>query len=320
MNVPFGGAPIILSGNAHPQLTLQICSYLRIPPGKVEVFKFSNDNTFVKILENVRQRDVFIVQPTSPPVNDHIMEMLIMIDAAKRASAGRITAVIPYFSYARTDKKDQPRVPITSRLVADMLYTAGSERALLVDLHAGQVQGFFSCPVDELTAMPLLISYFKSKNIPDLVVVATDMGISKKARDFALRLDAPLAIVEKRRVGNGDSVESLNVIGHVKGKAALLFDDEINSGGTMIAAAEALLANSVKEIYVCATHGPLTGKAVSRLAGTKRMREIVLTDTMPSVVKSAETEPKISVISIAELLGEAIIRIHEGRSVGALFI
>ena len=189
------GNPIILSGNSNTGLSLKICEYLGQEIGKAEVFKFNNDNTFVKILENVRQKDVFVVQSTSAPVNDHIMEMLIMIDAAKRASAGRITAVIPYYSYARTDKKDQPRVPITGRLIADLLETAGTDRILMMDLHAGQVQGFFRVPVDELTAMHILVDYFDTKSISNPVVVATDIGISKKARDFALKMNAPLAII-----------------------------------------------------------------------------------------------------------------------------
>ena len=192
------------------------------------MFKFSNDNTFVKILENVRQKDVFIVQSDVEPVNDNIMEMLIMIDAAKRASAGRITVVIPYYSYARTDKKDQPRVPITGRLIADLLETAGADRAIMIDLHAGQVQGFFAVPVDELTAMPKLVDYFTQRNLKDPVVVAVDIGISKKARYFADAISAPLAIVEKRRLGNEDRIESMNVIGEVGDRPVILFDDEIS--------------------------------------------------------------------------------------------
>ena len=186
----------VFSGTANPDLATDICEYLRMPLGKIEVFKFSNDNTFVRIQENVRQRDVFLVQGFSMPVNDHVMELLIMIDAAKRASAGRITAVIPYYGYGRTDKKDQPRVPITARLIADLLTTAGADRVLTIDLHAGQIQGFFNIPVDELTALPLLVRYFEEKKLKDLVVVGVDIGISKRARDMAERLGAPLAIVE----------------------------------------------------------------------------------------------------------------------------
>ena len=317
MNIKSDAGPVIFTGKAHPGLAERICSYLGRPLGKMDTFKFSNDNSFVRILENVRQRDVFVVQPTAFPVNDNIMEMLIMIDALKRASAGRITAVIPHYSYARTDKKDQPRVPITARLIADLIDTAGAERAVLVDLHAGQVQGFFSCPVDELTTMPIIVDYFKTKKLDDMVVVATDIGISKKARDFASRLDAPLAIVEKRRIGNGDSVESLNVIGNVDGKRAVLFDDEINAGTTMIAAADALLARGVTEMFVCAAHAVFSGNASHRIAALERMTEIVVTDTLPITVE--KENPKLKVLPTAHLLGEAIIRIHEGRSVGAIF-
>ena len=311
------GNPVIFAGNSHPQLVRDICDYLGQDIGQVEVFKFSNDNTFVKILENVRQKDVFILQSTIEPVNDHVMEMLIMIDAAKRASAGRITAVVPYYSYARTDKKDQPRVPITGRLVADLLETAGADRVVMIDLHAGQVQGFFQVPVDELTAMPRQVEYFLDRNLDDPVVVATDIGITKKARDFANWISAPLAIVEKRRVGNEDRVESLNVIGSVDGRLAILFDDEIGTGGTMIAAAEAVIAAGAKEIYVVATHGVLPGDASTRLAEKPYIKEVVITDTVP--LPADKVNSKIKVISIAPLLGEAIRRIHEGRSVGELF-
>lgn len=311
------GNPVIFAGNSHPQLVRDICDYLGQDIGQVEVFKFSNDNTFVKILENVRQKDVFILQSTVEPVNDHIMEMLIMIDAAKRASAGRITAVVPYYSYARTDKKDQPRVPITGRLVADLLETAGADRVVMIDLHAGQVQGFFQVPVDELTAMPRQVEYFLDRNLDDPVVVATDIGITKKARDFANWISAPLAIVEKRRVGNEDRVESLNVIGSVDGRLAILFDDEVGTGGTMIAAAEAVIAAGAKEIYVVATHGVLPGDASTRLAEKPYIKEVVITDTVP--LPADKVNSKIKVISIAPLLGEAIRRIHEGRSVGELF-
>ena len=311
------GNPVIFAGNSHPQLVRDICDYLGQDIGQVEVFKFSNDNTFVKILENVRQKDVFILQSTVEPVNDHIMEMLIMIDAAKRASAGRITAVVPFYSYARTDKKDQPRVPITGRLVADLLETAGADRVVMIDLHAGQVQGFFQVPVDELTAMPRQVEYFLDRNLDDPVVVATDIGITKKARDFANWINAPLAIVEKRRIGNEDRVESLNVIGSVDGRLAILFDDEIGTGGTMIAAAEAVIAAGAKEIYVVATHGVLPGDASTRLAEKPYIKEVVITDTVP--LPADKVNSKIKVISIAPLLGEAIRRIHEGRSVGELF-
>lgn len=311
------GKPVIFAGNSHPQLVEDICSYLGQEVGKIEVFKFSNDNTFVRILENVRQKDVFILQSTNEPVNDHIMEMLIMIDAAKRASAGRITAVVPFYSYARTDKKDQPRVPITGRLVADLLETAGADRVVMVDLHAGQVQGFFHVPVDELTAMPRLVDYFLHKELVDPVVAATDIGISKKARYFGDAISAPLAIVEKRRLGNEDRVESLNVIGQVQGHPVVLFDDEISTGGTMVAAADAIMAAGATEIYAVATHGVLPDDAAQRLAEVSHIKEFVITDTVP--LHEHKVNSKIKVISVAPLLGEAIRRIHEGRSVGELF-
>ena len=313
----FNGKPVIFSGNSHGVLVHDICKYLDQDVGKIEVFKFANDNTFVKILENVRQKDVFILQSTVEPVNDNIMELLIMIDAAKRASAGRITAVVPFYSYARTDKKDQPRVPITGRLVADLLETAGADRVVMVDLHAGQVQGFFKVPVDELTAMHNLVEYFEDKSIQDCVVVATDIGISKKARDFANWINVPLAIVEKRRMGNNDKVQSLNVIGDVSSKNIILFDDEISSGETMIAAAEAIHKAGAKDIYAVATHGVLPGDSANKLVKNSYIKEFVVTDTVP--INAKKHHEKIKVISIAPLLGEAIRRIHEGKSVGQLF-
>ena len=311
------GHPVVLTGRAHEELAQQICDYVGIPLGRADVFKFRNDNTFVRILQNIRERDVFIVQPTSEPVNDHIMEMLIMIDAALRASAGRITAVVPYFSYARTDKKDQPRVPITGRLIADLLQTAGANRFLAVDLHAGQVQGFFKVPVDELTAMPLLSRHFKDKELKSPVVVSPDIGSSRRARDFAHYMDAPLAIVEKRRTGNEDKVSTLNVIGQVAGCTTILVDDEIATGKTVASAAEGLKEKGAKEIYVAATHAVFPGDAAVQLAEVPYIKEIVITDTMP--LPPEKQHPKIKILSVAGLLGEAIIRIHEGRSVGALF-
>ena len=306
----------VFAGNAHPGLAKSVCEYLCIPVGQSEAFKFANDNTFVRILENIRQRDVFIIQPTCAPANDNLMELLIMIDACKRASAGRITAVIPYYGYGRTDKKDQPRVPITGRLVADLLTAAGADRMLTLDLHAGQIQGFFNIPVDELTATPILTDYFKSKELSDLVVVAPDVGISKRARDVAESLNAPLAIIEKRRIGNNDSAETLNVIGEVEGKVALAFDDEILTGGTIVNAAQALVDAGVKEVYCCATH-PVFSKEAPKLIENSQFQEVVVTDTAP--VSDDKRNGKIKVLSVASLLGEAIFRIHKGQSVGALF-
>ena len=306
----------IFTGNAHRGLAEEVCKYLDIPLGEAEVFKFSNDNTFVRIQENVRQRDVFIIQPTCAPVNDNLMELLIMIDACKRASAGRITAVVPYYAYGRTDKKDQPRVPITARLVADLLTAAGADRLLTVDLHAGQIQGFFNIPVDELTALPILSDYFQAKELSDLVVVAVDIGISKKARDVAERLHAPLAIIEKRRTGNDERSEIMNVIGDVEGKIALTFDDEIDTGGTIVNAARVLAEKGVKEVYCCVTH-PVFSKNASEILANSHFKEVLVADTIP--MPAEKRNGKITVLPVAPLLGEAIYRIHKGISVGDMF-
>ena len=306
----------VLTGNAHPELAQRVCQYLGIPLGEAEVFKFQNDNIFVRILENIRERDVFIIQPTCAPVNDNLMELLIMIDTAKRASAGRVTAVVPYYGYARTDKKDQPRVPITARLVADLLTAAGADRLLTVDLHAGQIQGFFNIPVDELTALPILVQYFRDKALDELVVVAVDIGISKRARNVAEHLQVPLAIVEKRREGNDSSTQSLNIIGDVKDKTVLTFDDEIDTGGSMLTAVEALRERGAREAYSCVTHAVLSGSAAEQVVASP-VKELVATDTVP--LHDKRRDGKITVLSVAPLLGEAIHRIHKGLSVGALF-
>ena len=306
----------IFSGNANKLLTEKICEYLHEKPGKIEVFKFRNDNSFVRILENVREHDVFLVQPTSGDVNDSIMELLIMIDAARRASAASVTAVMPYYGYGRTDKKDQPRDPITARLIADLISTAGANRVLTVDLHAGQIQGFFNIPVDELTAIPILTRYIKEKNIPNMVVVAVDMGATKRARNVAAGLNVPLAIMEKRRTGNNDVTEVLNIIGDVKGKIALTVDDELDTGGSLISTIDALMNSGVKEIYSCVTHGVLSGSATARIEESS-LKELIITDTLP--LEEKNPSDKITVLSVAPLLGEAIHRIHNGLSVGAMF-
>ena len=306
----------VFTGNAHPSLAKAVTEYLGIPLGRSEVFQFTNENIFVRILENVRQRDTFIIQPLCSPVNNNLVELLIMIDALKRASAGRITAVVPYYGYGRTDKKDQPRVPITARLVADLLTTAGANRLLTVDLHAAQIQGFFSIPVDELTALYILGNHFAERDFDDLVVVATDIGIVKRARDMAAKLNAPLAIMEKRRVGNDDRAETLNIIGAVQGKVALTVDDEIDTAGSLVGVVSALKENGVKEVYACCTHPIFSGSATQRIASSL-VKEVVVTDTVP--VKDGKKLDKIKVLSIAPLLGEAISRIHTGKSIGALF-
>ena len=306
----------VFTGNAHPALAKAVTKYLDTPLGKCEVFQFSNENIFVRILENVRQRDTFVIQPICSPVNKNLMELLIMIDALKRASAGRITAVVPYYGYGRTDKKDQPRVPITARLVADLLTVAGANRLLTVDLHAEQIQGFFNIPVDELTALNLLSTYFKEKNLDNLVVVATDIGITKRARDLATKLNAPLAIMEKRRVGNIGQIETLNVIGEVENKIALTVDDEIDTAGSLVNTVATLVEQGAKEVFACCTHPVFSGSAIQRIASSP-VREVVVTTTIP--VNKEKNLDKITVLPIAPLLGEAIHRIHTGQSVGALF-
>lgn len=306
----------IFTGRAHPDLARSICDYLEVGVGDCEVFEFSNENIFCRIRENVRQRDIFIVQPMVSPVNTRIMELLIMIDAFKRASAGRITAVVPYYAYGRSDKKDQPRVPITARLIANLIETAGADRLLTVDLHAGQIQGFFNIPVDELTGMYVLGRYLSEKEIPDIVVVAPDLGAAKRARNMAERLDAPLALVEKRRLGNSQRTETLHIIGDVAGRRAVIVDDEIDTAGTVMETARALLDKGVLEVYACCTHGILSGPAIRRIAEGP-VREVVITDTV--ALPKEKRIDKITVISLASLLGEAIRRIHTGRSVGELF-
>jgi ribose-phosphate pyrophosphokinase len=306
----------VFTGNAHPALARAITEYLDIPLGKCEVKQFSNENTFVRILENVRQRDTFVVQPISSPVNNNLVELLIMLDALRRASAGRITAVIPYYGYGRTDKKDQPRVPITARLVADLLTVAGANRVLTVDLHAEQIQGFFNIPVDELTALYVLGDYFSERISDDLVVVATDIGATKRARDMGAKLNAPLAIMEKRRLGNDDRTETLNVIGDVEGRVALTVDDEIDTAGSLVGVVSTLLERGAKAVYACCTHPIFSGPAIERIAASQ-VKKVVVTDTVP--VKDNNLIDKITILSIAPLLGEAIRRIHTGQSVGAMF-
>ena len=305
----------LYTGNANPELARKICRYLGVELGRAEVFQFANENIFVKILDNVREKDVFLVQPTCRPVNQSIMELLILIDAFKRASAGRITAVVPYYAYGRSDKKDQPRVPITARLVADMITVAGADRLLTMDLHQGQIQGFFNIPVDELTAVHLLSNYFRHKQLEDIVVV-TDLGFAKRARTFAELMNAPLAIIEKRRIGNLDRAELMNVIGEVRGRRAIIVDDEVDTAGTLMETVRALEREEVGEIYACATHGVLSDPAIDRIRDSNLL-EVVLTDSIP--LPPAKRLAKITTLSVAPLIGEAIRRIHRGESVGALF-
>ena len=306
----------VFTGNAHPALAQAVTDYLGIPLGNCEVFEFSNENIFVRILDNVRERDTFVIQPICSPVNKSLVELLIMIDALKRASAKRITAVVPYYGYGRSDRKDQPRVPITARLIADLLTVAGANRLLTVDLHAAQIQGFFNIPVDELTALYVISDYFKKRDFDDLVVVATDTGISRRARDLASKLNAPLAIIEQRRLGNVDQKEALNVIGEVEDKVALIVDDEISTAGSLVNVVSILLGRGAKEVYFCCTHPVFSGPAIQRIASCP-VKEVIVTDTIP--VTDDKKQDKITVLPIAPLLGEAIQRIHSGQSIGAMF-
>jgi ribose-phosphate pyrophosphokinase len=306
----------IFTGNANRALATAICQHLRVPLGDADVFQFSNENIFVKINENVRGHDVFVIQSFSTPVNRSIMELLILIDALKRASASRITAVIPYYAYGRTDKKDQPRVPITARLIADCITVAGAHRVLTMDMHAGQIQGFFNIPVDELTAQIIQASYFAEKGLPDLTVVSTDEGFAKKARGLADRLNAPLAIVEKRRLNNDGKLEAMGIIGNVAGRNALIVDDEIDTAGSLAQAIRVVRKQGALDIYCCATHGIFSGSAIERLNDVP-VKEIVITDSIPS--PQPDLLPNLTVLSVSELIAGTISRIHDGRSVSELF-
>lgn len=306
----------IFTGNAHPQLARDICAYLGVPLGRAEVFEFTNENIFVKINQNVREHDVFVVQPTCSPVNKSVMELLIMLDALKRASASRITAVIPYFAYGRSDKKDQPRVPITARLLAELLQVAGCDRVLTMDLHAGQVQGFFRIPVDELTAMFPLADYFRAMEIIDPVVVAADLGFAKRARNFANMIGGSVAFVEKRRLGNDSNSESLGIIGDVRGRTAIIMDDEIDTAGSITNAAAIVKQEGAREVLAACTHAVLSGPAIQRIENSV-ISTLVTTDTCR--IDPHKRTSRLRILPIGLHLGEAISRIHTGGSVGALF-
>lgn len=306
----------MFSGRAHPEFAREVCRHLGVNLGDADIFKFSNDNTFVKINENVREEDVFVVQPSCHPVNDGLMELLIMIDALKRASARRITAVLPYFPYVRSDKKDQPRIPITARLVADLLEVAGVDRVLTLDLHAPQVQGFFRAPVDHLTAIPILAAHYKRKGWSDLVVVAPDAGRARMARTYAEWLKAPIAIIDKRRDGNDETASADHLIGDVRGMRALVIDDEVSSGGSLAAAARTLYAHGAAEVYGAATHPVLSGQAMQKLVEAG-LRELAVTNSLP--IAPGKLHPALKVLSVAPLFAEAISRIHSGGSVSTLF-
>jgi len=306
----------IFCGSANRALSEEICKFVGVPLGESKLQRFADGEVYFQLLENVRGVDVFLVQPTCHPVDEHLMELLIMIDALKRASAGRITVVMPYYGYARQDRKDRPRVAITAKLVADLLSTAGANRALLVDLHAAQIQGFFNIPVDHLFASPVLVSYFRELELPDLTVVSPDAGGVERARFFARKLEVPLAIVDKRRT-DINVTEVMNVIGDVRDRTCLILDDIIDTAGTLVGTVEALIAQGAKKVYACASHPVLSGPAVERIAKS-RLEELVVTNTIP-LREEALRVPKIKVLSIAGLLGRAIESIHMETSVSTLF-
>jgi ribose-phosphate pyrophosphokinase len=308
----------IFSGSASPHLAERICGYLGVKLGDAKLGRFSDGEIYFQILENVRGADVFVVQPCCNPVDQHLCELLLMIDAFKRASAWRVTAVVPYYAYARQDRKDKPRVPISAKLVADLLETAGANRALTLDLHAPQIQGYFNVPVDHLYASPVLVEYFKQRKLENLVVVSPDAGGVERARAFAKRLgDAPLAIVDKRRV-DVDVSEVMHLIGDVRGKQALIIDDIIDTAGTLVKTAEALLKEGATRVFAACTHPVLSGPAVERICNS-HISEVVVTDSVP-LSEEAQKVSKIKVLSVAELLARGIRSIHEESSISELFI
>jgi ribose-phosphate pyrophosphokinase len=307
----------IVSGNSNIQLAQEICNGLKIPLGKANVKKFSDGEIQVEIEENVRGMDVFVVQSTCTPVNRSLMELLIMMDAIKRASAERITAVMPYYGYARQDRKVAPRVPITAKLVADLITTAGSDRLLTIDLHAGQIQGFFNIPVDHLYAAPVMVDYIRKQYANNLVIVSPDAGGVERARAFAKRLGATLAIIDKRRPQPNES-NIMNIIGDIQGKTALLLDDMVDTAGTLTQSANALRKEGAKKVVACCTHPVLSGKAIEKI-NQSDLEELVVTDTIP-LRDEATACKKIVVLSVAQLLGEAIKRIHDNDSVSSLFV
>lgn len=309
--------PVIFSGNSNPDLSQQIATYLGCNLGNAVVRRFSDGEIWVEVEENVRGRDCFIIQSTSQPVNASIMELLIMIDALKRASARRITAVIPYYGYARQDRKSAPRTPITAKLVADILTTAGAQRVLTMDLHAGQIQGFFNIPVDNIYAMPVMLRYLKPLCDDDTVIVSPDAGGTERARAYAKRLDSALAIIDKRRTGP-NVAEVMHMIGDVDGKRAVIVDDMVDTAGTLTKGVEALLRHGATSVIACATHGVLSGPAIERITASS-LESLVVTDSI-ALSEEALACPKIKVLSVAELMGEAIRRISEEASVSSLFI
>lgn len=307
----------IFSGRAHPALTAEICEYLNLAAGKVTAYNFSDGEIFCQIEENVRGSDVFVVQPTCQPVNENLVELLVMLDAFKRSSASRVTAVVPYYGYARQDKKDQPRVPITSKLVADLLSRAGADRLLTMDLHAAQIQGFFDIPVDHLFAAPVVLDAIRELDVPNLMIVSPDAGGVERARAIAKRLNAGLAIVDKRRVSPNEA-EVLHVIGDVSGRDVLILDDIIDTAGTLIKTVEALRSHGARQVFAVGVHGVLSGPALERLENSD-IQGVMVTNTTP-LEEKLEQCSKIQPLSVAPLLGEAIRRIHENSSVSSLFV
>jgi len=307
----------VFSGNAHPALAKEICTCLGVHLGQASIGRFPDGEVRLQILENVRGADVFLIQPTCRPVNDTILELLILLDAFRRASAYRITAVVPYYGYARQDRKDRPRVPISSKLVADLLTTAGAHRVLALDLHAAQIQGYFNIPVDHLYATPVTVDYFRKLKLKNLVVVSPDPGGVERARAFAKKMKVPLAIIDKRRE-DANVVEMFNVIGDVVGKNCLIVDDMIDTGGTLVKAAEALIEKGAEKVYACATHGVFAGDAIEKIRNSK-LEQVVTTNSIP-LSEAGEKCTKIKVLSVAALLAHAIRSIHEETSVSRLFI
>jgi ribose-phosphate pyrophosphokinase len=308
------GTVKLFSGTGCPDLAKEISQYLGVPLSGREIAQFPNENIFVQLHESVRGQDVFLIQTTSSPVNYNIMEMLVFLDTLKRASPDRITVVIPYLAYARSDKKDQPRVPITARLVADLIAVAGADRYVTLDLHAGQIQGFFSIPGDVMTAFPILSDHFRQKNLNQAVVVAADLGFAKKARNLASELDMPLALVEKRRVAQ--DTEALTLVGDVQGHDVIIVDDEVDTGSSISSATRVVQEHGARDIYLCFAHAVFSPPAVERLRAHP-VREIVTTNSIP--IPPGDRMPNLTVLSVAELLGEVIRRVHEGRSVGEMF-
>ena len=306
----------LFSGNANRPLADEIAQYLSLPVSDAEISRFSDGEVFVQVNENVRGTDVFVVQPTSPPVNDNLMELLVMIDALKRASARRITAVLPYYGYARQDRKVQPRVPITAKLVADLLTAAGVDRVLALDLHAGQIQGFFNIPVDHLFAAPVIIDYLGKKDLRDPVIVSPDAGGVERARAIAKRLKAGLAIIDKRREGPNQAV-AMHLIGDVHGQDAVVIDDMIDTAGTLVQAVEALAREGARRILACGVHAVLSGPAIDRIKASP-LEEVVVTNSI--AVTEAKRTGRLTVLTVAPLLGEAIRRIHDEESVSTLFV